>query len=197
MYKFLVFLLAIGLAGCVAPQYQTQYRLTPPTAAAGKICLTRCDAAARQCKNQCGVKLQQCALQASQQAKRDLPGKLEAWEREMAVWEHEMARYETDLQFWEMEMRQRRLMHDLLRDRDRCRPGDRQCIRHRPLGGFGYDRWDRPVSPGSAPKRPTLATESARIQEAICNDTCPCDDQYRLCYGSCGGLVQSYQVQMP
>lgn len=195
MFRYLILFLMLFLVGCVSPQYQTNYRFNPPPAGAGKVCLTRCDAALGQCKNQCAAKTSQCLAKARVQAQQELPILLSAWERDVAIWEQEIARYETDLRFWEMEMRQRRLMRDLQRDLYRCRPGERNCARYPRHYGFGYpDYWDRPSSPGPAPKRPTLASETARIQAATCPTDCGCDASYRQCYGSCGGNVQPYQV---
>ena len=195
MFRYLIILFVLGLAGCVSPQYQTQYRFTPPSAGAGKVCLTRCDAVLGQCKQQCAAKTSQCLAKARAQAQQELPILLGVWEREMLGWEKAMDRYETDLRFWEMEMRQRRLMRDLQRDLHRCRPGERNCARFPRHHGLGYpDYWDRPDSPGPAPKRPTLESETARIQVETCPNDCGCDQSYRQCYGSCGGNVQPYQV---
>ncbi|MFZ1341882.1 hypothetical protein [Thiothrix eikelboomii] len=195
MFRYFVFWLVIGLAGCVSPQYQTAYRFTPPPAGAGKVCLTRCDASLAQCKNQCAAKTSQCLAKARSQAQSELPVLLGAWEREILVWEKAMDRYETELRFWEMEMRQRRLMYDLQRDLRPCRPGERHCTRYPRRPHFGYPgAWDRPESPGPAPKRPTLASETARIQAETCPNDCGCDASYRQCYASCGGNVQPYQV---
>lgn len=195
MFRYFVLWLVIGLAGCVSPQYQTAYRFTPPPAGAGKVCLTRCDASLAQCKNQCAAKTSQCLAKARSQAQSELPVLLGAWEREILVWEKAMDRYETELRFWEMEMRQRRLMYDLQRDVRPCRPGERHCTRYPRRPHFGYPRaWDRPESPGPAPKRPTLASETARIQAETCPNDCGCDANYRQCYASCGGNVQPHQV---
>lgn len=195
MYRLLILILLAGLAGCVSPQYQTNYRFTPPPAGAGKVCLTRCEAGLQQCKNQCAIKSSQCLTKARSQAQQELPILFGAWERDIAVWEHEMERYETDMRFWEMEMRQRRLMRDLQRDLYRCRPGDRNCTRFPRHSGFGYyDRWDQPRSPGPAPKRPTLESETTRIQAATCPSDCGCEETYRQCFGSYGGKVEPYQV---
>lgn len=195
MFRYLILVLVLFLTGCVSPQYQTHYRLTPPPAGAGKLCLTRCDASLAQCNNQCIVKSSQCLAKARTQAQSELPVLLGVWEREMADWEKALDRYETDLRFWEMELRQRRLMRDLQHDLNRCRPGDRRCVRYPHQQGFGRsDYWDRPESPGPAPKRPTLASETARIQADTCPTACGCDTNYRQCYASCGGNVQPYQV---
>lgn len=197
MFRYLIILLAFVLAGCVSPQYQTHYRFTPPSASASKVCLTRCDLVLGQCKQQCAAETSQCLAKARTQAQQELPILLGAWEREMQVWEKAMDRYETDLRFWEMEMRQRRLMHDLQRDLQRCRPSEPNCVKpHRPSRfGYGYyDTWDRPDSPGSAPKRPSLESETVRIQAETCPKDCGCEQTYRQCYGSCGGNVQPYQV---
>lgn len=196
MVRCFILSLVLLLAGCVSPQYQTNYRFTPPPAGAGKVCLTRCDASLAQCKNQCAAKTSQCLIKARAQAQTELPVLLSAWERDMAVWEEAMERYETDLRFWEMEMRQRRLMRDLQRDLHRCRPGERNYTRFPRHSGVSYPDyyWDRPESPGPAPKRPTLESETARIQAASCPTDCGCDNNYRQCYESCGGNVQPYQV---
>lgn len=199
MFRYLILLLMIGLTACASPQYQTNYRFTPPPVAvgAGKFCLTRCDAALNQCKSQCVAKTRQCLSKARGQAQQELPILLSAWEREVVDWEKALDRYETDRRFWEMEMRQRRLMHDLQRDLQRCRPGERHCAkypRHTDFGSGAYYAWDRPVAPGAAPKRPTLESETARIQAETCPMDCGCDAIYRQCYGSCGGNVQPYQV---
>lgn len=196
MFRYLILSLMLLLTACVSPQYQTNYRFTPPPAGAGKVCLTRCDASLAQCKNQCAVKTSQCLVKARTQAQTELPVLLGAWERDMAGWEESMERYETDLRFWEMEMRQRRLMRDLQRDLHRCRPGERNCTRVPRHSSRGYPDyyWDRPASPGAAPKRPTLESETARIQAETCPNSCGCEETYRQCYGSCGGNVQPYQV---
>lgn len=195
MFRYWLLVLVLFLAGCVSPQYQTHYRFTPPPAGAGKVCLTRCDATLAQCKHQCAAKTSQCLAKARVQAQHELPILLDAWEREMLVWEKAMDRYETELRFWEMEVRQRRLMHDLQRDLHRCRPGERHCTRYPRHRGFGYaNDWDRPESPGPAPKRPNLASETARIQAETCPNDCGCDTSYHQCYASCGGNVQPYQV---
>lgn len=195
MFRYWLLVLVLFLAGCVSPQYQTHYRFTPPPAGAGKVCLTRCDATLAQCKHQCAAKTSQCLAKARVQAQHELPILLDAWEREMLVWEKAMDRYETELRFWEMEVRQRRLMHDLQRDLHRCRPGERHCTRYPRHRGFGYaNDWDRPESPGPTPKRPNLASETARIQAETCPNDCGCDASYRQCYASCGGNVQPYQV---
>lgn len=195
MLRYLMLLLVMSMVACVSPQYQTHYRFTPPPAGAGKVCLTRCDAALTQCKHQCAAKTSQCLAKARTQAQQELPILLAAWERDMLVWEKAMDRYETELRFWEMERRQRRLMYDLQRDLQRCRPGERNCVRFPRHYGSRYpDDWDRPESPGTAPKRPTLESETARIQAETCPNDCGCDTNYRQCYASCGGNVQPYQV---
>lgn len=198
MFRYLTLALLLFLVGCVSPQYQTQYRFTPPPAGAGKTCLPRCEAGFAQCKQQCAAKTNQCLAKARLQAQSELPVLLGAWERDILVWEKALDRYETELRFWEMDLRQRRLMHDLQRDLRPCRPGERHCTRHPRYPrqyGYGYPSvWDRPESPGPAPKRPSLASETARIQAEICPKDCGCDVSYRQCYASCGGNVQPYQV---
>ena len=102
--KLLLLGLMLWLGGCATPQYQTDYRLTPPAAAQGLVCLKRCEVAAQQCRNQCSTKNTQCAANAARQAKLELPQRLAEWEGAMALWEADVARYERDRRFWDIQI---------------------------------------------------------------------------------------------
>jgi hypothetical protein len=180
------------LTGC-APQYETRYALTPPTSTGGLACLQGCEAKSRSCNLQCSQQYGQCSTRAEQQASNELPERVKEYDSKLAAWQQEMNRYETELRFYEMELHQREMQEDLRRltcERDgkesaSCRDHHARLHALSPLS--------TPDRPGSAPEKPTLANESARIRDLTCSNECQCDDQYRLCYSSCGGTVKPYQ----
>lgn len=193
MNKWLVLLLGVlFLSGC-APQYETRYAFTPPTSTGGLSCLTGCEAQTRTCNLQCSQQYAQCSAKAEQQAQTALPAQLSDYDTQLASWQRTMDRYETDRRFYEMELHQRELQHDL--QRLTCEKDGKEsasCLHQHSLLQ-GLPLLNEPSRPDKAPEKPTLASETARIRDLICSNECKCDDQYRQCYTSCGGAVKPYQ----
>lgn len=187
MSKYLALLIVLfSLAACAPPE--PRYQLTAPTSLAGQQCAQRCDAASQQCEQQCSVNQEACRVRAEQQAKQVLPERLQAWEVDVAAWERRVRRYEMDRMFYDMQRDHWRMMRDM--SRPDCRRGDKHC---RPSHPRWHDDWlDRPISPGAAPIRPTLESETKRIQTLTCPTDCGCAEAFRQCFVTCGGAVKAY-----
>ncbi|QQZ30773.1 hypothetical protein HMY34_19555 [Thiothrix subterranea] len=193
MNKWWGFLISLWLLSGCAPQYETRYEFTPPTSTGGLSCLNRCETQTRTCNLQCNLQYGQCSAKAEQQAKAELPAKLSEYDTRLAAWQRERERYETDLRFYEMELRQRELQHDLRRlTCDRDGKESASCLHHHSLLN-GMSSLNEPRRPDNMPEKPTLTSETVRIRELICSSECQCDTQYRQCYTSCGGAVKPYQ----
>jgi len=194
LYSLALLVFISLLSACVAPpQYKTEYQLIPPQSANGQACIAQCEQRVQACEQQFTQQVKQCALRAAQQAKQEMPGRLAQWEQSIAVWEQYARRYERDLDFYEIKRRHRRLTRDLYYDD--CRRDndeDRDC--RRPLLFYDDDWLDRPRSPGPPPKRPTLESVTAQIQQKSCAKQSPCSERFRQCFASCGGTVTPYKV---
>lgn len=187
MSKYLALIIILFSVAACMPQ-PPRYQLTAPTTLEGQQCAQRCDAASNLCTQQCNATQAACRLKAERQAKLELPARLELWDREIAAWERRVQRYEIELSFYEMRRQHWHIMRDLARPN--CRRGDRDCHPVRPR--FRDDWLDRPLSPGPAPKRPSLESETNRIQALTCPSDCACAAQFRQCFVTCGGGVKPY-----
>lgn len=192
MNKVWLFFLGCWLLTGCTPQYETRYAFSPPASTSGLSCLNRCDGQTRACNTQCSQQFGQCSAKAAQQAQVELPAKMTDYETRLSAWQREMERYETEQRFYAMELRQRELQHDLQRlTCDRDGKASASCLHHQGLL-HGMPLLHEPNRPDSAPDKPDLASETARIRNLTCSNECKCDDDYRQCYTSCGGAVKPY-----
>lgn len=193
MKKWLMLVFAgLLVAGCT-PQYETRYELIPPAATSGLACLKGCEAKAGACNQQCSQQYAQCSVKAEQQARRGLPDRLQEYQASFAAWKADIDRYKADLRFYQMELDRRERLRDL--HRSSCQRDGEESHDCRRYHRLWRDRFllNDPDHPSSAPDKPTLASETARIRDLICNKDCQCGPQYRQCYASCGGTVKPYQ----
>lgn len=183
--KYLFVILVSSVLMSCAPQYETRYELTPPQTAAGLQCLKPCEAKAQQCNNSCAARYESCSAKAEQQAKLDMPKRMQEYEIALAVWQERYIRYVQDKTLYDMRRDQARAMRDLCIS---TQDNPRACPRP-------FKSWSaRPVEPENKPVAPTLAAETKRIRDATCQLDCQCDAHYRSCYSSCGGGVKPQSI---
>ncbi|WP_020559047.1 hypothetical protein [Thiofilum flexile] len=183
--KYLLMLVIGSLLMSCAPQYETRYELTPPKTAVGLQCLQPCEAKAQQCRSSCSARYDSCSAKAEQQAKLEMPQRMQEYELAMDVWRARYQRYLQDKMFYDMRRDQARSMRNMCMSTPQ---NPRACPR------FDYPHWGRPSEPDDKPIAPTLASETKRIRKATCQLDCQCDTQYRSCYSSCGGGVKPQQI---
>lgn len=196
MKTFYLAAVLLLLTACAPQKYQTRYAYTPPAAQNGAVCIQRCSTQSNQCKQRFSATTTQCKQRATQQARKEMPGRIAAYEKNLDVWEVRMARYQRDLRLYELRGRNYSIMHELARD---CRHGSKKhgykhdCKRRLPRwrGGFWLDK---PVYPGKAPRRPTLQAVATAIAAKSCSQQSQCSVNYNQCYTACGGTVKPYQV---
>jgi len=83
-------ILALGVAACVSPRYQSVYRYEAPTDEAGRACLEVCARKIAECREQCTTKTQACL--------KDLePLVNERYHAALKHYEMELERYRQDL----------------------------------------------------------------------------------------------------
>lgn len=181
------------LSSC-SPVYKVAHDYTPPKSQKGLVCLKGCESKRSQCNLQCDRNYSQCSIKAERQAKKNLPALLQAYPEKLEIWLDARDAYLRDLDWYEFQLD----IYESRRARyiDRCIDGGKKkysCHRsfhrlHRPL------IHDRPYFDIPRPRKPTLASEAARIRKLNCNEDCGCDSKYRLCYTSCGGVVKSKKI---
>lgn len=191
MERQLIWGVLLVLAGCAAPQKPT-YDFIPPASKAGLTCLQHCQSQSSACERKVDLLAGQCLVRAGQKAKIEMPGRIAAYEKSLAVWEKAIRRYERDVSMYELQMRHYRVMNHLSYPGCRDSKGKkiRNCRRRGSLLRSPF--WsDRPVFPGKAPMRPTLKRVQAEIAGKECSQQkAQCAINYRQCYTGCGGTVK-------
>ena len=185
-----IFSVAVFLSSCAT--YKIAHDFTPPATKEGLVCLTGCQSQLKQCNRSCSIQFKQCAVKAEQQAKILLPGLLVAYPRQLKLWLKAREDYRRELDWYEF----RRDMAESRRESriDRCEKKGatrRACYNKFDAHYFSHDR---PSFTLQKPVKPSLASEATNIRKASCSSNCACNKNYRLCYGSCGGVVKSKKV---
>ncbi len=196
MKKILLTGIVLCLTACAPQKYQTRYAYTPPADRSGTACIQRCAAQQNQCNKRFAVSTQQCLQSASQQAKREMPGRLAAYEQAISDWESRVSHYERDIRLYRLRRHNYSILHEVARDcrRGRKRHGHTHDCRRRLPHWRGSVWFDEPGHPGRAPRRPTLDAVTQAIAAKTCSRESQCPINYNQCYSSCGGVVKPYQV---
>ena len=181
------------LSSC-SPVYKVAHDYTPPKSQKGLVCLKGCESKLSQCNLQCDRNYSQCSAKAEQQAKKNLTGLLQAYPKKLEIWLDAQDAYLRDLDWYEFQLdiaESRRLRYI-----DRCLAnGKTKNSCHRSYRGLYRPLiHDRPYFDILRPRKPTLASETARIRKLSCTKDCGCDSKYRLCYSSCGGVVKTKKI---
>lgn len=193
--KILLFIWFTFLLSSCSPVYEIAHDLQPPTSARGLGCIRGCQSQLNQCNNQCGVKFNQCSVKAEQQAKRLLPGLLQAYPQQLELWLNARSQHQRDLDWYELRLDMAKARRD--RYVNRClTEGKKRKACYRDYGNrFDYSLYNnRPSFNLSRPEQPTIASEASKLRNLNCDKSCACDSKYRACYSSCGGIVKSRKI---
>lgn len=162
------FALLLGmLAGCAAPQYQTNVSLIPPADPEGRACVQDCEARKVACQSACEQRYQACAKDMEPQVEARYVEALKHYELELKQYAAALRRYEMDLHFdW---------MYSY--------------PYHYPY--YWWDPWPRPYFPPPyrEPTMPTRDGVRAALLKANCQDDCGCLPAYDACFVGCGGQI--------
>lgn len=151
-------LLALGLAGCATPRYQTVHRLEPPTDAAGLACIGKCSDQLAACQVQCTKTYQSCVQSLEPLVQERHAEALQGYEQALDRYAAELRAYE--LQHW-------------------------LSWRH---WGWWYDPWPGPYwYPYPPPRKPSREAVMNQLRRERCVEDCGCLAQHEACYLACGG----------
>ena len=157
-------ILALGLAACASPRYQSVYRYEAPTDAAGRACLEGCARKMADCREQCTTTTQACL--------KNLEPLLD--ERHNAAlkrYEVELERYRQDLVHYDLQLS--------------LSWGYPARWRH---GLWPYSPWGMPFYfPPAPPVKPSRNAEFERLRHERCDVDCGCQPVYDACFLACGG----------
>jgi len=190
---FMIICIPLIVSSC-GPVYKVAHDYKPPSSTRGLQCIQGCQSRLNQCNQQCSSRYNQCAIRAEQQAKKLLPGLLQAYPQELELWLNAKEKYQRDLDWYEY----RRDLAEARRDQYLAHCLNKGKKRKACMGSYGrlYGSfpYSRPTFNIPRPKKPTLATEAAKLRQLNCDKECGCESKYRLCYASCGGTVKSKKV---
>ncbi len=157
---------ALAVAGCATPRYQTVYRYEPPADAVGQACLKGCEQVRASCSTDCQAAWQACTARVEPQVEARYAQALDDYAQDLRRYQRELDRYEWDL--W-------------------------LSWGHGHYGGMWHSPWFyRPwpvyaYSPYPPDPQPTRENVRAALQREKCHDDCGCQTNYDVCYLGCGG----------
>lgn len=159
-------ILTLGLAACASgPRYQSTYRYEPPTDAAGRACLEKCEHQMTACRDQCATKTQACL--------KDLEPLVD--ERYNAA----MNRYGIALDRYRQEL----IQYEFYLSMSWGYPSP---WRH--PGMWPYASFAMPYYfPPSPPANPSRSAVFERLRLERCDVDCGCQSIYDACFLACGG----------
>lgn len=172
--------------------YKVVYDYKPPITPEGLSCVGRAQSQLTQCNTQCSHQFHNCARKAELQARKILPQLLKEYPQKLELWLNERESYRRDLSYYELRV----TMLESRQDRflDRCEKDGMKRSKCRRHHSFPSIYLDRPSFTKSRPIKPTLASETNRIRKLTCNANCGCENNFRMSYASCGGVVTSKKV---
>lgn len=190
---FSLVLLLLVVTSC-SPVYKVAHDYKPPSTKRGLICLQGCQSQLKQCSQRCSVKYNNCSIKATSQAKKRLPKLLQAYPQKLEQWLNAKAQYQSELDWYEFRLDMARLRRD--QHITHCvNEGKKKSKCTRTYGYYLTDfPYSRPSFSVPRPKKPTLEGEASKIRQLNCSTDCGCQSSYRLCYTSCGGVVNSKKV---
>lgn len=162
---FILPMLAMTLAGCATPRYQTLYQYEGPVDAAGRACLQTCEPKLANCQANCRVAYQSCLKSAAPAIEKRYRETLKEYESAMNQYRHELSM----IQF------QMSMEHSYYA----------QGYGY----GYSYDPfWPAPYyAPPPRPQKPDHDKIAGEVIQQQCNHDCGCQPIYDACFLSCGG----------
>ncbi len=160
--RYAALFLAVALAGCATPQYQTRVQFIPPADAAGRACVQGCEKTRSACQADCGARYQACV--------QGVDAEVEArYAEALARYETELRQYAAALRQYEMQLR-----FEWLHAYPHRRP-------------YGWGMWP-PLPPSyREPQPPTREGVRAQRVKETCHDDCNCQPAFDACFVGCGG----------
>ena len=165
--------LLAALAGCATPQYQTTFRLIPPTDAQGRACVADCEARKTACQTECQTRFEACV--------KDVEPQMEArYTEALKQYELDLRQYAAALRYYEMQLR-----FDWMHSYP-------YPFRH----PFWWDPWPGLYFPPPyrEPVMPTRDSVRAQLVARHCQADCGCLPAYDACFVGCGGQRVSETV---
>jgi len=163
------------LAGCAAPQYQTNVSLIPPVDAAGRACVQACETGKETgklaCQADCQSRFRACAESIEPQVEARYTEALSQFENDLGQYVAALRSYEVQLSFaW---------------------------MNSYPFYPYGWGMWGEPwlgpwpgmyyPPPYPVPTMPTRAEVRALLEKENCQADCGCQPAYDACFVGCGG----------
>lgn len=160
-----------ALAGCAAPQYQTNVSLIPPADSAGRACVQACETRKLTCQASCQTRFRACSENIEPQVEARYTEALSQFENDLGQYVAALRSYEAQLSFAWM-----------------------NSYTYYP---YGWGRWGGPwlgqwpgmyyPPPYPVPTMPTRAEVRAQLEKESCQEDCGCQPAFDGCFVGCGG----------
>jgi len=186
---FFVLVVSLLLNGC-GPQYKIVEDYYPPQSSQGKQCIQSCQTSKNSCQNSCDRKYNYCLRKAQDIAEQELPDLLNQYVHNYDGYIYAYERYQYEYRIYSNEVH--RVNDHLNQTKVLCDQGSNDAchlkkeLKHRIKSLYAPAKPQKPI-------RPTLNTVTADHQRS-CSKSCGCSDNFKGCYISCGGQINSRKI---
>ena len=157
--------IAVFLAGCASPRYQTIYRYEAPTDTNARACLQSCEPKLATCQSKCQQRYQSCLKEIEPLAETSHGEALKRYESELDRYRLELQHYQLQ---WAMGW------------------GHPHSFWYQ--HGLFYSPWPEPFyAAPNPPRKPTREEAFNRVRKERCDSDCGCQPIYDACFLGCGG----------
>jgi len=159
------------VAGCAAPQYQTNVSLIPPADSSGRACVQSCETRKLACQADCLGRFRVCSERIEPQVEARYTEALSQFENDLGQYVAALRSYEVQLSLaW---------------------------MNSYAAYPYGWGTWRGPwlgpwpgmyyPPPYPVPTMPTRAAVRAQLEEQNCQEDCGCVPAFDGCFVGCGG----------
>jgi len=186
-----VLFLSSFLISCGGPEFKVAYRFVPPKDS--EACLKNCRSDYEKCSKACNEKYQDCLEKARKEAERIYQKELDEYRRELSAYSKEYTAYQRNLLEWNRNYR--KLYKDYVFFKEECKKHKHDyyiCDRKYQLEEALNTLNEQKPSPPERPKKPEFSDILSELTSS-CSLNCGCEEDYRVCFTSCGGEVIPYK----
>ncbi len=187
LVRFFLFLSIFVFWGC-SPKYKVVYDYTPPKDSTSRHLIQKCYHDLKLCNKNCDIVKNDCYQKAINIAKDE-------YAKKMSVYKDKLNSYQMEYKNYLVQKEQKNdLIEKITYYTDVC---DNKKDKYACQKGLEYQyqlkklKYLRKPIP---PREPSLDHIIYEKKSSVCGDSCPCQEQFRSCYISNGGIVTPRKI---
>jgi len=185
--KLILFLTIFVFWGC-SPRYKIVYDFIPPRDSTAKYQIQKCYQDLKLCNQSCSSQKSSCYQKAVAVAKDEYEKKLKLYKKKLDTYKLEYKNYLSQKEQKDELIEKITYYTDVCddkKDKYACEKGLEYQYQLKKLKYLHKPR---------APREPSLDSIIVDKKASMCDEACPCQEQFRSCYVSAGGQVTTRKI---